>query len=91
MFQQVVHMGLHVPDLSQDLRGGHDTGDRDALVSINVAVDAGEVEENRTQAACKQNQDQAEREDKLLSNGEATDPPAWHGVAYHSRRRGVSA
>ena len=81
VFQQVVHVGLHVADVLEDLEGCDDAGDRDALVTFDVAVHAGEIEEDRAEAASQQDQNQAERQDEFLSDGQATDPTAWHDLA----------
>ncbi len=74
----MVDVSLHVPHVPEDLRGGDDAGHRDALMAFDVAVDTGEIEEDRAQAAGQQDENEAERQDEFLSDGEATDPTAWH-------------
>ena len=81
MFNEVVHVGLHIGEVAEHLRGRNDAGNGDSLMAFDVAVHTGEVEERCAETPDEQDEDKTERKRKFLADGEATEPTGRHGVA----------
>ena len=87
MFEEVVHVGLHVKEVAEHLRCRDDAGNGDPLMAVDVTIHTGEIEERRAEAPDEQDEDNAERKREFLADGEAGNPVdgrATHGVRYHS-------
>ena len=66
MVEHMMHLGLHLADIAQDLRGGHNAGDGDTLMTIDVAVDARKVKEDSAEASSQKYENQAKGESEFL-------------------------
>jgi len=81
MFDEVVHVGLHVGEVAEHLRRRDDAGNGDPLMAFDIPVHSGEIEERCTETPDEQDEDKAERKREFLADGEATEPTGRHGVA----------
>ena len=87
MFEEMVHVGLHVEEVAEHLRCCDDARDGDSLMPVDVTIHTGEIDERRGEAADQQDDDQTKRDGEFLADGEASNPAdgrATHGERYHS-------
>ncbi len=73
MFPDMMHAGFDFSDVTEHFRGGDDAGNRDALVAIDIAVHAGQIDERGGEAADEQQQDQSEGDGEFLADGKTRD------------------
>jgi len=87
MFEEMVHVGLHVGEVAEHLRRRDDAGNGDPLMAIDVAIHTGEIEERCAETPDEQDEDHAERKREFFADGEVGNPAdgrATHGQRYHS-------
>src|SRR4029077_13357911 len=87
MFEEVVHVGLHVGEIAEHLRRRDDAWNGDPLMALYVAIHTGEIEERCAETSDEQDEDKAERKREFLADGEAGNPAdgrATHSQRYHS-------
>lgn len=79
MFQKMMDLCLHVREGLLDRRRRHDTGNGDALVAVDVTVDAGEIDQDCRKAEYQDGCDEAEGEEELTADRQVA-KPGPHGA-----------